>query len=150
VSEWVEFNVPLDTHYVISETSLSRQSVALFPTVQVILGNLSNPTRQGLYGRFCSHMIDTLPVLISSVKAIKKKYWINVTKMHACKVVDCVYTLLCEGERLLEVTVRQPKRQTVPVESSVTFRCTGYSRVSCHQTFDITQICVSELGLLNQ
>jgi len=33
------------------------------------------------------------------------------------------------GERLLEVTVRQPKRQSVPVGGRVTFRCTGYSRV---------------------
>jgi len=33
------------------------------------------------------------------------------------------------GERLLEVTVHQPKRQTVPVGSSVSFRCTAYSQV---------------------
>jgi len=39
--------------------------------------------------------------------------------------------MLCvEGERLLEVTVQRPKRQTVPVGNGVTFRCTGYSRVS--------------------
>jgi len=28
--------------------------------------------------------------------------------------------------------VRQPKNQTVPVGSSVTFHCTGHSRVSLH------------------
>jgi len=45
-----------------------------------------------------------------------------------------------KGERLVEVTVRQPKRQTVPVGSTVTFRCTGYSPASCHHIFNIVEL----------
>jgi len=70
--------------------------------------------------------------------------WGGETSLHAKAIrtqASVSLVTMCmsvEAERLLEVTVRRPKRQTVPVGSSVTFRCTGHSNVSSrrHSSFN--------------